>query len=101
MNNKIFNEKKMLSAVTRILSPDLVVADGELISPKYIFSKNTVANIILKKTTQVLRLESWTLKRFSQKKKFKMKTLSNRQYLSTSKNIWFEKFWEEVFASLV
>ena len=48
----------MLSAVTRIPSPDLVVADGELISPKYIFSKNTVANIIFKKTTQVLRLES-------------------------------------------
>ena len=71
----------MLSAVTIILSPDLGVADGDMIWPKYIFN-NTVANITstfqfqvtIKNTIQLLRLESSTLKRFSQNKKFKRTT---------------------------
>ena len=87
MNNKIFYEKKMLSAVTRIPSPDLVVADGELISPKYIFSKNTVANIISKKHNSAFKSRILNLETLFSEKKFKMKTLSNRQYLSTGKNI--------------
>ena len=35
----IFYNKIMLSVVTRIPSPDLGVADGDMISPKYIFLK--------------------------------------------------------------
>ena len=39
MYNNIFYNKIMLSVVTRIPSPDLGVADSDMISPKYIFLK--------------------------------------------------------------
>ena len=47
----------MLSVVTRIPSPDLGVADGDMISPKYIFLK------ILLQTLFSLSNSKWKLKK--------------------------------------
>ena len=77
MYNNIFYDKIMLSAVTRIPSPDLGVADSDMISPNYVFLKILLQVLFppssskwkLKNTIQLSWLGSWTLKRFSQKKK--------------------------------
>ena len=69
----------------------------------YLF-KNTVANIIstfqfqvkIKKHNTAFTARILNPETLFSETKFQITTLSNRKYLSTSKNIWFEKFWEEV-----